>query len=69
MWVTPTKLHAQRPWVMWVMRPHVLVWVMWVMTTRIQISPASCGLPAWGFCVGNCVGSGVGSGVGHVLQC
>ena len=41
---------------MWVMRPHVLLWVMWVMPTQVQINPASCGLPAWGFCVGDCVG-------------
>ena len=58
----------RRPWVMWVMRAQVHVWALWVTPTQVQINPASCGLLAWGFCVGNCVGGGVGSGVGHVLQ-
>ena len=62
MWATPNAVacrsHVRHAWVMWVMRPHVLVWVMWVMATRVQINPASCDPLAWGL--------GVGRRVGHV---
>ena len=65
--------HARNAWVMWVMRPHVLLWVMWVMTTRVQINPVSCSPSAWVFAWaivwavwGSSRGSCVYGVVGHV---